>query len=430
MIKELISSANNEILGILPSFDAFQRQVDAGMFDHIRKASQEKKLIIKILVAGKIELPSGKSEVQIGKSKFRLSFKSKDEDGGGDDKVYEFTTDTIENMTIRSIYSKTIVLQMGMVIVDRSKSIVVEPKQTRSDDFLDYIGMSSYSNSSQISKSYATMFDALWKHVQTSNIFEKSLERLRIYDNMQREFIDILAHDLRTPLQSILGLTYILKERTEEKESKELLETIAENGARLHMFIENVLTATKLQDFLSNISKDVFDLSVLIDEIVDSYKIRFQNLTKSSLSAIKEIRFDCKGLEQECKVKANKFQISMVITNIIDNAINFIPDTQKGLVSITVEQRERDVTVHIKDNGEGIDSEILPRLFTKFTTKWFYGSGLGMYTSQKIIFTHNGVMWGQNNPQNEKGATFSFRLPLIDSFNRSNKISDKENSYR
>ena len=136
-----------------------------------------------------------------------------------------------------------------------------------------------------------------------------------------------------------LGLTYILKERTEEKVSKELLETIAENGARLHMFIENVLTATKLQDFLSNISKDVFDLSVLIDEIVDSYKIRFQNLTKSSLSAIKEIRFDCKGLEQECKVKANKFQISMVITNIIDNAINFIPDTQKGLVSITVEQR-------------------------------------------------------------------------------------------
>ena len=191
MIKELISSASNEILGILPSFDAFQRQVDAGMFDHIRKASQEKKLIIKILVAGKIELPSGKSEVQIGKSKFRLSFKSKDEDGGGDDKVYEFTTDTIENMTIRSTYSKTIVLQMGMVIVDRSKSIVVEPKQTRSDDFLDYIGMSSYSNSSQISKSYATMFDALWKHVQTSNIFEKSLERLRIYDNMQREFIEI-----------------------------------------------------------------------------------------------------------------------------------------------------------------------------------------------------------------------------------------------
>ncbi len=362
-----------------------------------------------------------------GKGKFRLSFKDMNVQAMGDnDKMYEFTIESIENMIIRSLYGKSNGLQMGMVVVDRCKSVVVEQRETQSDDLLDYIGISSYSDSSQISESYAVMFDSLWKYVQTSKILEKSLQRLQTYDNMQREFIDIIAHELRTPLQSILGLTDIVKEHTKEKESKELLSTIAENGARLHSFIENVLTATKLEGYLSDTSKDVFDLTMLIIEIVDNYKIRFQDLTKLPLSTRKEIRFDCKGLESEFVVKANKFQISMVITNIIDNAINFMRDAQKGLISITLEHSGDEVTVHIRDNGEGIHPEILPRLFTKFTSKWFYGSGLGLYTSQKIIFRHNGVLWGQNNPQNEGGATFSFRLPLVDSLNSpKNDISKK-----
>ena len=71
-------------------------------------------------MTGKIKLPSGKSNVQIGAGKFRLSFKSKDvEDMGGGDNVYDFTTDTIENMTVRSVYGKTRGLQMGMVIVEQ-----------------------------------------------------------------------------------------------------------------------------------------------------------------------------------------------------------------------------------------------------------------------------------------------------------------------
>ena len=373
-------------------------------------------------MAGKVESPAWKSDLRIGTGKFRLSFKGKYVESLDDnDKLYEFTTETIENMIIRSFDNKRNELQMGMVIVDRCKSIVVEQRQTSSDNLLDYIGLSSYSDNSQISKSYAAMFDALWKYVQTSRIFEKSLQRIQTYDNMQREFIDIVAHELRTPLQSILGLTDIVKERTDEEESRELLTTIAENGGRLQSFIENVLTATKLEGYLSDATKEVFDLAMLIIDIVDNYKIRFQNLTKLSLSTIKEIRFDCKGLELECNVKANKFQISRVITNLIDNAINFIPDAQKGLISITIEHRGDDVTVHIQDNGEGIHPEILPRLFTKFTSKWFHGSGLGLYTSQKIIFRHNGVLWGQNNPQNEKGAAFSFRLPLIDLSNSAKK---------
>lgn len=108
----------------------------------------------------------------------------------------------------------------------------------------------------------------------------------------------------------------------------------------------------------------------------------------------------------------------MVITNIIENAINFIPLNQIGLISIIVLKKGKDVIVNIKDNGEGIHPEILHRLFTKFATKSFYGSGLGLYNCRKIIHMHRGGIWARNNAPNEKGATFSFRLPVQGQTNR------------
>ncbi len=232
---------------------------------------------------------------------------------------------------------------------------------------------------------------------------------------MQREFIDIVAHELRTPLQSILGLTEIAKGRTREIEIRELLETVNESGVRLQKFIENILTTTKLEGILSNNQREIFDLNIIIRDIVDNYQTRLQKMIRSSMSNTKDVHFDFHGFRQEHIVNANKLQISMVISNIIDNAINFISVKQKGLISITVEQKGNDVIVQIKDNGEGIHPEILHRLFTKFATKSFYGSGLGLYTCKKIILMHHGEIWAQNNPPNEKGATFTFSLPLIDS---------------
>ena len=72
---------------------------------------------------------------------------------------------------------------------------------------------------------------------------------------------------------------------------------------------------------------------------------------------------------------------------------------------------KKSVIVNIKDNGEGIHPEMIPQLFTKFATKSFYGTGLGLYTSKEIIEMHNGKIWGNNNEGN-KGAAFSFSLPI------------------
>jgi two-component sensor histidine kinase len=420
LIKDLISEANTEILGLLPSFKAFQRQVDAGMFEHIRKVSQQKKLAIRLLVTDKIESASSKPVIEIGHGRYPFLIRARDnENQGGSVKVYEFTADNIENMTVRSIINENVRPQMGIVVVDKCKSIVVEPKESQSENALDYVGISSYSNSSHISKSYVTIFDTLWNYAEMLNLFEKSNEQLKKNDMMQREFIDIVAHELRTPLQSILGLTDIAKTRTTENEVKDLLETVSESGIRLQKFIENILTTTKLEGLLGNDQREIFDLNIIIRDIVGDYHTRLQKMMRSSSSSssskpsVKDIDFDLHGFKQVHMVKANKLQISMVVSNLIDNAINFIPLKQKGLISITIEKENSVVIVKVKDNGEGIHPDILPRLFTKFATKSFYGSGLGLYTCKKIIHMHYGEICAQNNSQDERGATISFSLPLI-----------------
>jgi two-component system, OmpR family, sensor histidine kinase VicK len=304
LIKGLITNSRSEILGIIPSFEAFQRHVDIGMFDHLMKTLEAKQVSVKILVTDKIESLDGNSFITIGKGKYRLSLKMDDVEAmnvssnssASSSKTKEFTVEGKETMRIRSVFHENIRPEMGMVIVDKRKSLIIESKESQSDSALDRIGMASYSNSSQISRSYATMFESLWNYSKTFNMIEKSFERLKVHDKMQREFIDIVVHELRTPLQSILGMTEILKARTKEKETRDMIVTVNENGARLHRFVENVLTATKLEGYISKIPRETFDLSSLIIEIVDTYKERIQNMKRSNMPNSKDISFEYKGM--------------------------------------------------------------------------------------------------------------------------------------
>jgi signal transduction histidine kinase len=115
-------------------------------------------------------------------------------------------------------------------------------------------------------------------------------------------------------------------------------------------------------------------------------------------------------------VEADKDRITQVISNILNNAIKFASNQKEGTVSVTLEKNHSnrgEVIVNIRDTGEGIHQEILPRLFTKFATKSFSGTGLGLYISKSIIEAHGGRMWAQNNSDGQGGgATFTFTLPL------------------
>ena len=412
LIKNLIASADQEILGLFPTVTSFKKQVEGGFFAYIRNTSQNKDLSIKFLVTDKIDFQEIKNINKLFKGDLYFLQDKTTEFYTGNvfTKPFDFTINQIKNLKIRAIANNDIQSEIGLLIADRSKSIIVEFKNNTEGDPSHSIGLASYSNSIPISNSYAFIFDSLWNQSELYQFLKKIYNRLKIHDKMQREFIDIVAHELRTPVQPMIGLTEYVKNNLDNKKQKELLEIVIASAQKLHALAENILTVTKMEGKLFNLSTSTFDLTGLILEIVKNFEVTLENKIRVDGIQKKKIRFKLVGFEQSYIVVADKLRISQVISNLVDNSVNFIMDTKKGIITITIKANESNVTVKIRDNGEGIHSEILPRLFSKFATRSFYGTGLGLYICRNIINMHGGKIWAENN-KDGIGATISFTLP-------------------
>jgi signal transduction histidine kinase len=237
--------------------------------------------------------------------------------------------------------------------------------------------------------------------------------QLQNKDKMQREFINIAAHELRTPIQPILGLTEIVKNKTKDSEQKDLLATVIKNANRLKKLSEDILDVTKIESNSLDLNKGRFDLVKLLFDIIKE----LQNNTFNN----KKINFEFNFTKFESIiVYADKNRVSQVVSNLISNSIKFIQND--GVISIGADkiQKAKDdgngskiAVVEVKDTGIGIDKEIIAKLFTKFTTKSFQGTGLGLYISKNIIEAHGGRIWAENNKEGN-GSTFSFYLPAED----------------
>jgi signal transduction histidine kinase len=289
--------------------------------------------------------------------------------------------------------------------------MIVELKDDTRDNSYDAAGLSTYSDSKSIILSYASIFEILWKQ-------NELYEQLKVQDKMQKEFINIAAHELRTPIQPILGLTQVIRSKMgdrEGEEGSELLNVISRNAKRLYQLTENILDITKIESNSLQLNKEQFDLREMI--------LNAMSDCKSQLKEHDNVRLEFLSKEAEdVFVQADKTRISQVICNLLNNAIKF---TQQGKcqenikISISLKQRtdddvdnKKEVVVTIKDTGIGIASEIMPRLFEKFATKSERGTGLGLFISKSIVEAHGGRIWAENN-KNEKGATFSFSLPIV-----------------
>jgi signal transduction histidine kinase len=236
-------------------------------------------------------------------------------------------------------------------------------------------------------------------------------KKLQNRDKMQREFINIAAHELRTPIQPVLALAEQLRERTKDKEQIQLLDIVIRNARRLKKLSDNILDVTKIESNALNMNKEIFSIEELILESIKDFE---DNLK------VKGIKFEFRNINNVRNVFADKNRIGQVISGMIGNSVKFIG--KEGTISITAERKkvnqdgignkEKDVVVVcVKDTGTGIDTEILPKLFTKFASKSFQGTGLGLYISKKIVEAHGGMVLAENN-NDGKGAKFSFSLPL------------------
>ena len=242
-------------------------------------------------------------------------------------------------------------------------------------------------------------------------------ERLKESDMMKNEFINVAAHELRTPIQPILSLTEALRSGIKEPQQQELADVTIRNAKRLKRLTDDILDVTRIESHSLSLNKESFNLNNVITNVIEDM---VANIAKKSQHAnLIKLAYT----PSDIFIEADKARITQVISNLLSNAVKFTEANVnekggkvEGIINISTEiDASRQAIVSIKDTGIGIDSEILPNLFEKFATKSYQGTGLGLYICKSIVEAHGGKIWAENNNKNDteiQGATFTFSLPI------------------
>lgn len=367
--QSLICSAEREIKLAIPTTRAIFRQEKAGIMHYLNEAA--KKCKVKIL------MPNNE-----------LNSKFVQKDANIETRFVE--QDDIGRSTI--------------LIVDNRASLTMELKDDSKETFSEAIRFSTYSTSRAGVLSYASMFESLWKQTE---LYEKLKEK----DRMQREFINIAAHEIRTPIQPILGRAELLKSEIDSgsfdvESLREGIDMIIRNSNRLYRLTEDLLTVSRIDRNVLVLDKHDFDINSVIEDTIDDIRNQLRIITKE-ITILFQPR-------EKIIINADKNKITQVIHNLLGNAVKF---TEKGTIFIKAEKKSDDqVIFSIKDTGIGIDASLFPRLFQIFATNTIgasfnqSSSGLGLYISKNIIEAHGGRIWAENN-NDGRGVTFTFVLP-------------------
>lgn len=293
--------------------------------------------------------------------------------------------------------------QSGLFIINNAEFIRFEIKEVLAEEFTDAIGFIVYSNTKASVYSSRSFFELLWNE-------RIQLEKLREADELKSGLINLLAHELRTPIQPILGMIDILLTHIKDGPDKELLETIMRNARRLHRLTENMLDVSKIQSGSLNMRRECFNLKDVITNNLDNTILIENDIYSSSKERI-NVRIYYQP--QDGFVEGDRDRISQVVHNLVNNAFKFSRDG--GNITISSKVEDNKIVVSVKDTGQGIDPEILPKLFSKFEANAFSGIGLGLYICKNIVEMHGGRIWAQNNNfiNRENGATFYFSLPVL-----------------
>lgn len=315
-------------------------------------------------------------------------------------------------------------------LIDNSKLLTISEEDDGSKTF------EIYSNNESIAKNIGSLLDSLWneremlesiiqtneKLVDTNRQLREPNKQLRIPDKMQEEFIKIAAHELRSPITPILGYAEMLEEQEEQdrqeqqeglteeiekdkdKIRRDHIQGIIRNARRLDQISHLFLDVSRIETKTFKLVKEQLNLADVLSNAVDDQIIAL------SPSKRNKIKLKYTSSEDDILVEADRVRMTQVIFNLLDNAVKF---TNEGIISITLEKEKDKARVRIQDSGRGIDPEIMPRLFSKFTTKSeISGTGLGLYLAKSIIEAHGGTILAGNNQEDNQGATFTFNLPL------------------
>jgi two-component system, OmpR family, sensor histidine kinase VicK len=297
---------------------------------------------------------------------------------------------------------ETLYLTVTFLIVDRKFSMTAELANDYTEIPAESIGLSTFSNSKATVLYYISMFENLWKQ---SDLYEKTenlYKKLKKTNETQIQFIKETAHEIRNPIQSILGLAEVIlsNKNLDIGHIDDLIRIIIKNAKKIKLLTDNILEAARIESHLLSLEIEEFDLVELVKDLLKDLNNQIQN---------KKISLMLKCKEDSILIIADKLRLNQVFLNIINNAINVSQEEGEIIVFLEI-QDNKTVLVRITDDGPGIPSNIKDTLFTKFVTGSKSGTGLGLYICKNIIEKHGGKIWAENNKN--KGANFNFIIPI------------------
>ena len=373
-IYELFALAKKEILIIIPSTKGFYR---SGLEDGFKMLNELGFKGIKLRI---LTIPNSENTKEIDKIKSKY-----------------------QNIAFKNL-EPAMASFNRILVFDNKTTVVWEVVDDDQQEFTQALGMALFIESIKISETITVIFDNLWNQSEIHSRLKDAHEKLKDQGKMQSRFMDLVAHELRTPLQSILGITEILKNEIKDNDQNFLLRIAMSNAKKLHRLSENILDITRLEGNILYLNKERFNLNQLTTDIISDFV--------NNIEYNKFITFEYRNFDKEYFVFADKLRIGQVIQNLIDNSMRFVRNG--GKVTLILGEKKihsKDIVeLNVLDDGESLKPEILARLFTKFASDSYYGAGIGLYLSKKIVEAHDGRIWAKNNVD-KNGCTFSFGIP-------------------
>lgn len=402
---KLVKSAKEEVSLVLPTTNAFYREERLGIIQMLKEAALDHNVSVRILTP---------SNVEIEKKIERISALL---DHEGQNLALEMRP--IETTRGAAITTVTI------LVVDRKESLAMEKIDDSKDNFLEATGSATYSNSQPTVSSYLSVFESMWQqsdlytHIREANKrLEYANEQLLVTEKAKEEFISMISHELKTPLVPLKGYVQML------------LRPKFMGGAELNERQKNAIEA---------MSRSIEKLQALVDDVMDVYKLDMRRLKFSmtdtdvtklvneTVSELKPLTI-AKKIELSTEIKANGTvycdpnRIDQVLSNLIKNSIDFVPDNGNGKIIVTVQKEPGDdesntTLFKIEDNGIGISPEKADKLFQKFyqidtgPARKHSGTGLGLVICRGIIEAHGGKIWVDKTYRS--GAAINFTLPPL-----------------
>ncbi|MCX5784058.1 MAG: HAMP domain-containing sensor histidine kinase [Elusimicrobia bacterium] len=243
--------------------------------------------------------------------------------------------------------------------------------------------------------------------VLSSKLVFSNQELSRLND-MKSKFLSMVVHEVRTPLGSIRGFTELLLKRGVGEKEEQYLKNIVLSSDQMGRLIADLTDLAIIEAGKLKMEKAVFDYADIARDILPGVSINAQK---------KGVELSVGELPADCRVNGDKFRLSQVLMNLLNNAIKFTPAGKR--VELTMRREGRYLAAYVKDSGIGIHPSETKRIFEKFYQAKYQkdeklrkqGWGLGLAIAQEVVKAHKGDI-GVTSPGLGKGSTFWFKVPV------------------